>query len=228
VADVVPISQPHAIAAGLRYKAVAIARAASAVTALIRRPAQAPGADPAPDLWLPSRFTGTFLRQPPITRGAAVTLEDSSRNTCVGVGEPSRDTLVSLAACDLYNASRKAGATELLGWCEPQRQNHLPLRRLRARAGRHHDRLKIPDDPHLARRRSLPRSQSPPLSRMHENPLPVGRTTDRNHFAGRLLRGIGVAGGARLNLDPGPYILDRGNFAVSGKSTVNGTGVTSF
>jgi hypothetical protein len=40
------------------------------------------------------------------------------------------------------------------------------------------------------------------------------------------LRGIEVAGGATLNLDPGTYILDRGNFTVSGNSTVNGTGVT--
>jgi hypothetical protein len=40
------------------------------------------------------------------------------------------------------------------------------------------------------------------------------------------LRGIEVAGGATLNLHSGTYILDRGNFAVSGKSTVNGTSVT--
>jgi hypothetical protein len=35
-----------------------------------------------------------------------------------------------------------------------------------------------------------------------------------------------VAGGATLNLDPGTYILDRGNFTVRGNGTVNGTGVT--
>ena len=125
MAAVVPISRPHAIAAGLRYKAVAIALAASAVTALIRVTAPAPGADPAPDLRLPSRFTGTFLRQPLTTRVAAVTPGDSSRNTCVmalgkndklsvGVGELSRDTIVSLAACDLHNASRGAESIELL------------------------------------------------------------------------------------------------------------------
>ena len=38
--------------------------------------------------------------------------------------------------------------------------------------------------------------------------------------------GIEVAGGATLSLDPGTYILDRGNFAVSGNGTVKGTGVT--
>jgi hypothetical protein len=38
--------------------------------------------------------------------------------------------------------------------------------------------------------------------------------------------GIEVAGGATLNLDPGTYILDRGNFVVSSNSTVSGKGVT--
>jgi len=36
VAAVVPITRPHAIAAGLRYNAVAIALAVSTVTAVIR------------------------------------------------------------------------------------------------------------------------------------------------------------------------------------------------
>jgi hypothetical protein len=38
--------------------------------------------------------------------------------------------------------------------------------------------------------------------------------------------GIAVASGATLNLDPGAYILDQGNFSVSGNATVKGTGVT--
>ena len=111
MAAVFPISRPHAIAPGLHYKAVAIALAASAVTALIRLPAVAPGADPV-HLRLSSRFIGTFLRQPPITKVAAVALEGTSRNTCVmalgetdklsvGFREFSRDTIVSrLATCD--------------------------------------------------------------------------------------------------------------------------------
>ena len=126
MAAVVPISRPHTIAAGTRYKVVAIALAASAVTALIRLTGLAPGADPAQDLRPPSRFTSTFLRQPPTTRVAAVTLEGSPGNTCVmalgknaklsvGFGDLSRDTIVSLAACDLHNASREALSTELLG-----------------------------------------------------------------------------------------------------------------
>jgi hypothetical protein len=38
--------------------------------------------------------------------------------------------------------------------------------------------------------------------------------------------GIEVAGGATLYLDPGTYILDRGNFVVSDNSTVRGQDVT--
>ena len=45
----------------LRYNAVAIALA---VTAVIRLIAPAPGSDAAQDLRLQSRFAGTFLRQP--------------------------------------------------------------------------------------------------------------------------------------------------------------------
>jgi hypothetical protein len=40
------------------------------------------------------------------------------------------------------------------------------------------------------------------------------------------LDGIEVVSGATLNLEPGAYILDKGNFAVSGNATVNGAGVT--
>ena len=61
---------------------------------------------------------------------------------------------------------------------------------------------------------------------MHANPLPAGQAKNGNHFARHLLQWVEVAGGATLNLNPGTYILDRGNFTVSGNSAVNGTGVT--
>ena len=38
--------------------------------------------------------------------------------------------------------------------------------------------------------------------------------------------GIEVTSGATLNLESGAYILDQGNFAVSGNATVTGAGVT--
>jgi hypothetical protein len=196
VAAVVPISQPHAIAAGLRYKAVAIALAASAATALIRLSGPVPG--PVQDLRLPSRFASSFLRQPPTTRVAAVALEGASRNTCVmalgengklsvGFGELSRVTIVSLAACDLYNVSREGESTELLGGASLSARNIFLSGGYALAAGAV-----------MTASRYLTTHISPvadpysrleaPLSRMHEEPLPAGRTKDRNHFAGRLLR----------------------------------------
>jgi len=61
---------------------------------------------------------------------------------------------------------------------------------------------------------------------MHEKPLQAGRTQNRNHFPRVYCGGIEATGGATLNLDPGSYILDRGNFAVGSNSTVSGTDVT--
>ena len=107
----------------LRYNAVAIA---VAVTAVIRLIAPAPGSDAAQDLRLQSRFARTFLRRPATARVTAATVDGSSSGTCVmvlgksdklsvGVAELGRGTVVSLAPCDLDNASREAGSTELLG-----------------------------------------------------------------------------------------------------------------
>ena len=96
------------------------------VTALIRPTGPPPGTDLVQDLRLPSRFARTFFRQPPTARVADARLEGFSRSTCVmalgengklvvGVGELSRDTVVSLAGCDLHNASRESISTELQG-----------------------------------------------------------------------------------------------------------------
>ena len=96
------------------------------VTALIRVTGPAPGIDPVQDLRLPSRVARTFFRQPPTAKVADARLEGSSRSTCVmalgengklvvGVGELSRDTVVSFAGFDLHNASRETISTELQG-----------------------------------------------------------------------------------------------------------------
>jgi hypothetical protein len=237
VAAVFPISRPHAIASGLRYKAVAIALAVWAVTALIRLSAFAPGADPAQNLRLPSKFTSTFLRQPPITRVAAAALEGMSRNTCVmalgesnklfvGFKELSRDTIVSLAACDLHNASREAESIKLLGGASLGARNIFLSGGYALAAGAT-----------MTASRYLTTHTSPiadPYSRLEIPPYPgCTRTLYRldeqkteTISPGVYCGGIEVVGGATLNLDPGTYILDRGNFVVSGNSTVSGTGVT--
>jgi len=96
------------------------------VTAVIRLIAPAPGSDATEDLRLQSRFARTFLHQPATARVTAATVDGSASGACVmvlgqsdklsvGVAELGRDTAVSLAPCDLDNASREAGSTELLG-----------------------------------------------------------------------------------------------------------------
>lgn len=236
MAAVVPISRPHAIAAGLRSKTAALTVAALGVTALIRLTGPAPGPGPVQDRLSP-RFTSTFLRQPTTARVTAVALEGSSRNTCVmalgknrklsvGYGALSRDMIVSLDACDLYNASREAASTELLGGASLSARNIFlsgdyalsagavmtASRYLTTHTSRVADpyaRLEVPAYPECTRTRyRLDRQKTETIS------------------PGVYCGGIEVAGGATLDLDPGTYILDRGNFAVSGNSTVRGTGVT--
>ena len=137
-------------------------------------------------------------------RVAAVALEDSPRNTfvmalgknekmSVGFGELSRDTIVSLAACDLHNASREAESIELLDGAS------LSARSISLSGG-----YALAARAIMIASRYLTTHTSPvadpysrlevPLSRMHEYRLPAGRATDRNHFGGRLLRGDGSGG----------------------------------
>ena len=85
----------------LRYNAVAIA---VAVTAVIRLIAPAPGSDAAQDLRLQSRFARTFLRRPATARVTAATVDGSSSGTCVIVLGQSDKLSVGVA-----------GSTELLG-----------------------------------------------------------------------------------------------------------------
>jgi hypothetical protein len=237
VAAVVPISGPHPIAAGSRYKAVTIALAVSAVTALIGLIGPAPGADPAHDLRLQSRFSRTLLRQPPIARIAAVTGEGSAGHTCVmvlgkngklsvGFGELSRDTIVSLTTCDLHNASGEAGSTELLGGASLSARNIFLSGGYTLAAGAVMTALR-----HLTTHASPVADPYSPLE------IPSYRGCTRTRYRldrqkietispGVYCGGIEVAGGAILHLDPGTYILDRGDFVVAGNSTVSGTGVT--
>jgi hypothetical protein len=142
------------------------------------------------------------------------------------LGELSRDTIVSLAACNLYNDSRKAESTELLGGASLSAQSIFLSGGYALSAGAV-----------ITASRYLTTHTSPvadPYARL-EVPAYPGCTRTRYRLdeqktetvsPGVYCGGIEVAGGARLNLDPGTYILDRGSFAVSGNSTVTGTGVT--
>ena len=234
---VVPISRPRAIAAGLRYKAVATVLAASAVTTLIRLIGPAPGADLAQDLRAQSRFIRTFLRQPPIARMAALAGESSSRGTCVmvlgkdgklsvGSGELDRDTIVSLVACDLHNASDEAESTELLGGASLSARNIFLAGGYTLAAGAV-----------MTASKHLTTHTSPVADPYFRLAVPSYPGCTRNRYRldqqktetispGVYCGGIEVAGGATIHLDPGTYILDRGDFVVGGDGTVSGTDVT--
>ena len=237
MAAVVPISRPHASAAGLRYKIAASALAASAVIALARLTGFGPGAELAQNPLHQSRVFGTLPRQLQTARVAAATLEGSSRYTCVmalgkngklsiGFRERRRDVAVSLTACDLYNASRETGSTELLDGASLSARNIFLSGGYALSSG-----SVMTASSNLATRVS---AAADPYARL-EVPAYTGCTRTRYRLeerktetisSGIYCGGIEVAGGATLNLDPGTYILDRGDFTVSGNSTVNGTGVT--
>ena len=125
MAAVVPISRSHAMASGLRYKVAASALAAAVAMALFRLTGLAPGAEHPQNPPQQSRFSSAFPRQLQSARVTAVVLKGSTHDACVmtlgkngklsvGSEEESRDTIVSLSKCDLYNASREAGSTRLL------------------------------------------------------------------------------------------------------------------
>ena len=158
--------------------------------------------------------TSTFLRQPLTMRVAAVALEDSPRNTfvmalgknekmSVGFGELSRDTIVSLAACDLHNASREAESIELLD------NASLSARSIFLSGG-----YALAVGAIMIASRYLTTHTSPvadPYSRLEVPPyLGCTRTGYRldeqqteTISAGVYCGGMEAAGGARLNLEPG-------------------------
>ncbi len=175
-----------------------------------------------------------FLRQQPTARVTAAAPEGSGRGTCVmalaGNGKLSvgfaRDLTVSLPACDLYNASRDANSTELAGGATLTARNIFlsgtyklapgaimsasgSLATHASSAGNPYAHLTIP-------------SYSGCLRINYKLERQKTETLGPGVYCG----GIEVAGGATLNLAPGGYILDQGNFAVSGSATVRGTGVT--
>jgi hypothetical protein len=229
MAAVVPIST--------RSGSISFAIATLGVAALIRIGGFAFDAPPARGLPQLSRLTSTIFRQSPTTIVKSVVLEGSSRNTCVmalgrnsklfvGSGEPNRDVIVSLAACDLYNASREMESTELVGGASLSARNIFLSGGYALSAGAL-----------MTASRYLAAHTSPaddPYARL-KVPSYAGCTKDHYKLDARKTAtispgvycgGIEVTGGATLNLDPGSYILDRGNFTVVAGGTVNGTGVT--
>jgi hypothetical protein len=166
----------------------------------------------------------------------AVTPEAPAHSACVmvlgekgkfsvGPDERSADTVVSLVGCDLYNASRAAQSTELLGGVSLSARNIFLAGGYTLSAGS------------VMTASTYLTTHTAPVADPYiglDPPTYTGCTRSRYRLGERRTEtispgvycgGIEVAGGATLNLEPGTYILDRGNFAVSGNSKVNGHGV---
>jgi len=242
MAAVVPIRRSDTLAAGLQSlkpdrNAVPMAITVLGVIALIRLSVLASDTAPAQNPRHPSRSTGISFRQPPAAMLRAVALEGSSRDTCVmilgesgvssvGSADPHREVTVSLAACDLYNEARDAASTKLVGGAS------LSARNIFLSGG-----YLLSPGAIMTASRSLATHASPAADPYTGLEMPAFSGCTRNQYRldarktetispGVYCGGIEVAGGATLNLDPGTYILDQGNFAVGAGSAVNGAGVT--
>jgi len=144
----------------------------------------------------------------------------------VGFEEPSGGAIVILAACDLYNASLEARSTELLDGASLSARNIL----LSGGYGLSGGAVMIASN-YLVTRISpvadpYARLKIPAFSGCTRTSYRLDQRKTATISPGIYCGGIEVTDGARLNLDPGTYTLYRGNFAVSGDSTVSGTGVT--
>ena len=197
------------------------------------------GAAAAREVLQPSRFTGIFIRQPRMAMVQAVPLKGSSNNSCVialaengklsvGSGNLNRAVGVSLSGCDLYNDSRDLQSTELVGGASLNARNIFLAGGYALSAGAI-----------MTASRYLTTYTSPVADPYAGLRVPAYSGCTRNRYKldagktetispGVYCGGIDVAGGATLKLAPGTYILDDGDFEVSGNSTLNGADVTIF
>jgi len=167
------------------------------------------GTAAAGDLPQPARVAGAFPRQPPAVAMKPVALEHASNKSC-----------------DLFNASRDAEAMELVAGAS------LTARNIFLSGG-----YALSPGASMTASKYLTTYTSPVADPYAHLKVPAYSGCRRSRYkldAGRTetlspgvyCGGIDVAIGATLNLAPGTYILDEGNFRVSGSSTVNGTDVT--
>jgi hypothetical protein len=211
--------------------------AALGVMALVRLAGFASDPAPAQDLPQASRLTHMLLRQPQVARVSAAPPDGSARGTCVmalagsgklsvGLDDPRRDVMVSLSGCDLYNASRDADSTELVGRATLDARNIFLSGNYALSPGTV-----------MTASKYLTTHASPAADPYAGLDVPSYSGCTRSHYQlgaqrtetiapGVYCGGIEVAGSATLNLDPGTYILDQGDFRVSGNATVTGAGVT--
>jgi len=243
MAAVAPIFLSAAVAATLRSlrpdrKAAApIVLVALMVMALGRFAAPESSGARVPTLPNPSQIANLLLRQQPAVRVSQAALDSSGAGTCVmvlgvngkisvGFEDPKPDLIVSLSDCDLYNASREADSTELMGGTSLSARNIFLSGTYTLAPG-----ATMSAATYLATHASpaynpYARLEVPSYSGCTRTDYKLDGRRTETVSPGVYCGGIEVAGGAMLNLEPGIYILDRGNFAVSGNAIVRGAGVT--
>jgi hypothetical protein len=211
--------------------------AALGLMTLVRLAGFTSGPAPAQDLPQASRLTHMLLRQPQVARVSTAPLEGPAHGACVmalagsgklsvGLDDPRREIMVSLSACDLYNASRDADSTELVGRATLDARNIFLSGNYALSPG-----TIMTASKYLATHASPAANpyaglEVPSYSGCTRSHYRLGAQRTESIAPGVYCGGIEVAGCATLNLDPGTYILDQGNFRVSGNATVNGAGVT--
>jgi len=133
---------------------------------------------------------------------------------------------VGLVSCDLYNNSPNEGSTELVGGSSLSARNiflaggyALSPGTLMTASGRLETHTAPVDDPYIGL--TVPGYSGCTRTRFA---LDGGKTAAIS--PGVYCGGIAVAGGAALDLSPGTYILDEGDFEVAENGTVRGRDVT--
>jgi hypothetical protein len=180
----------------------------------------------------PARYARLSLRPPPAAMIGAAAREGSTGEMCVmalamsGRLSVRQTAAVGLASCDLYNNSRNEGATELVGGSSLSARNiflsggyALAPGTLMTASGRLETHTPPVADPYVGL--TLPGYSGCTRTRFA---LDAGKTETIS--PGVYCGGIAVSGGAALNLAPGTYILDEGNFEVGENGAVNGSDVT--
>jgi Putative Flp pilus-assembly TadE/G-like len=189
----------------------------------------------------PQYFTRMFLPAPTVSKAAVaqppgrpsngnmcVMALDQSGKLSVGSVTLNGTTDVELNQCDLYNDSGASDSTDLEG------TTTLSARHIILSGGYYlgNNASMTPNPPTATYAIPVPdpynndryKASLPTYAGCNQTNFTVSSGQTRSESGGVYCGGITVEGGGTLNLSPGTYIIDGGNFEIQGNGTVNGTG----
>jgi hypothetical protein len=179
----------------------------------------------------PSRFARLLLRPPAAAMVRAAPGVASGDMCVMALGTSGRLSVgeavtVGLTNCDLYNNSHKAASTELIGEASLSARNiflsggyALSPGTLMTASGALATHTSPVSDPYIG-------LAAPGYFGCTKTRFALDAGITERASPGVYCGGILVAGGAMLDLAPGTYILDEGNFEVGENATVKGRDVT--